>query len=313
MMVTPSVISNCNWDMRSIKFFLLRTSERIESISFETKARHPNIAWNEHTCLQFHNAASNHGSLKILTLDSVLSNVDPSMVFHVIGTIATLVCLNLQNNNLRDKHMDYMLKSINIKMLKDLNLSNNRFGRKKIIELLNSFKEDNELRTLNLSSLGITDTIFGIITEKFLYKQSRLTTLVLNNNIVTSIGIDYAAGILSCNQLLLHLNLKNNCLTSDKSIHIITDILACNFHICTFDIENYILQDSDISPINKLLHRNCNLRLYQDAAMELARNDKRAISLALWPHVLCHVKCPDDLYDLLLTLVASLALWRDHK
>ena len=170
----------------------------------------------------------------------------------------------------------------------------------------NYWTPSKKLCLLNLLSLSINDNNFCDIASKFLYRESKLITLILNNNFITSIGIKNTAGILSYNQTLRHLYLWNNCLTSSRSISCILDILQSNVHICTFEIENDIYQERNIHHIKELLDRNCNKHLYCKAARELITNDEMTtIQSALWPHILTGLECPDDMYDIVSLLVLS--------
>jgi len=197
-MSTPFDIG-CDLNLRSIKFFLLRNNKRIETITFTRNDTQPSSMWNGEACNQFSKAVFGHQQLKTLALDSVLSWVNPFAVFSSIQTISNLTCLNLTNNNLVDKHMSYLLRSIDINKLEELNLSENSFSQHQLTDFIDSFNENNKMRKLNLSSLKINDNTFSRIATKLLYKQSCITTLVLNNNSVTSIGLENVAGILSYN------------------------------------------------------------------------------------------------------------------
>jgi hypothetical protein len=306
---TKTTVSNpiCeyNWDICSIKFMLLRIGEKVESITFTTKDTQHGAPWNQNTCLQFCNAVTGHIYLKALTLDSVIANVNQSDVLFAIQSLPNLTDLIIPNNKLTNDHVDYLLRTIDLNRLESIDLSNNRFNPNKVADIMQSITDDHRLRYLNLSSLGINDSIFHHIASRLLYKQSRLTTLLLNNNFITCKGIEDVAGILSSNRSLTHLYLKNNCITSTKSIPYIVDILNSNLHLCTFDIEHSICENRNITPINNLLRRNRNARLYCSTAKQLARNENEAIPLALWPRILTNVPCPDDLYDLVSILIPS--------
>jgi hypothetical protein len=284
---------------------LLRMREKVESITFTTKDTQNGAPWNENTCLQFCDAVFGHIHLKALTLDSVIANVNQSDVLFAIQSLPNLIDLIIPNNKLTNDHVDYLISNIDLNRLESIDLSNNSFNPHKIVDLTSSINDDNNLRYLALSSLGINDSVFGQIASKLLYKQSRLTTLLLNNNFITYKGIEDIAGVLSYNRSLTHLFLKDNCLTSTKSIPYVVGILNLNFHICTFDIEHSACKSIDTTHIDNLLHRNRSVRLYWSTAKRVARNENEAIPLALWPRVLTNTPCPDDLYDLVSILLPS--------
>jgi hypothetical protein len=232
---------------------LLCISEKVKSIMFTTKDTQHGAPWNRNTCLQFCNTVTGHVHLKALTLDSVIANVNQSDVLFAIQLLPNLTDLIIPNNKLTNDHVDYLLRTINLNRLESIDLSNNHFNPNKVVDLMQSITDDHRLCYLNLSLLGINDSIFNHIASRLLYKQSQLTTLLLNNNFITCKGIEDVAGILSSNQSLTHLYLKDNCIMSTKSIPYIVGILNLNLHICTFDIEHSICENNNITPINNLL------------------------------------------------------------
>jgi Ran GTPase-activating protein (RanGAP) involved in mRNA processing and transport len=222
-------------DLRSIKFFLLQNNERIETITFARNDTQPNSMWDGETCNRFSNAVRGNKYLKSLTLDSVLGWINPFLIFSSIKTISNLTCFNLSNNSLTDNHMTYLLTLIDINKLEELNLSKNLFSQHELTEFIESFDKNNKMRMLDLSSLKISDDTFRRLATRLLYKRLHMTTLTLDNNFITSVGLDDVAGILSYNRSLTCLHLRNNWLLTDRSVLIALQILKDNTHICTFD------------------------------------------------------------------------------
>jgi Leucine-rich repeat (LRR) protein len=203
--------------------------------------------------------------------------------------------------------LKYFSTSVDINKLQELNLSKNLFTQNQITEFIDCFDDNNELRKLDLSSLKINDNTFHRLATKLLYKQSHLTTLLLDNNYITAVGLDDVAGILSYNRSLRHLYLRNNWLLTNRSVSLAVAILNNNMHISTFDFFHSVHEDTDDTRrFADLLRRNRNMRRYYNETRNLTTNSMKTVPLALWPDVLCNLKCPDDFYDLLSSVIVSM-------
>ena len=156
-----------------------------------------------------------------------------------------------------------------------------------------------------LMSIDVNKQVIWL-SVRLLYKRSHVTTLALDNNFITSVGLDNVTGILSYNRSLTHLHLRNNWLLTDRSVLLALQILDENTHICTFDfLESIHGNTKDTHHFTTLLRRNRNMRHYYDAAKDLATNTDETIPSALWPRILCNLRCPDDMYALFSEVIVS--------
>lgn len=152
-----------------------------------------------------------------------------------IKHIQSLENINLKANRLTDVGSEKILKSLDIKQIKRINLAENKLGERSLNKLVNMISfYDCRLKHLNLEKTQITSQMLqGLCTGLMYYR--RLTKLILAKNGLTDISTRYLKDMLINNSSIKILDLHWNNFSAYGAINLFEG-LSKNKSLKIFDI-----------------------------------------------------------------------------
>ena len=152
-----------------------------------------------------------------------------------IKHLNTLENLNLKSNRLTDIGSEKILKSLDVKQIKRINLSENRLGENSVNKITNMFSfYDCKLKHLNLEKTNVSASMIQSLCTSLLYYR-RLTKLILAKNHLSDVSTRYLRDMLQNNSSLKVLDLHWNNFTPYGG-GLLFEGLAQNKTLKSFDI-----------------------------------------------------------------------------
>jgi len=186
--------------------------------------------------------------------------------------------LNLDNNHLLDRDLEYVVQQVINKQCRKLCLSLNEISSEGVSALANAVCNAPRLEELYLDYNRISDMGVQLLAQTISNSNTNLKVLYLGSNSITHDGAYHLAAMLKTNKTLCRLNLSGNNI-GVQGIQFLAD--ALNYHnrsLLQLDLNsNKLENDSTIDSLINMLQNNRSLEQLRMCDCGLSETSKKRL------------------------------------
>ncbi|XP_032818676.2 protein phosphatase 1 regulatory subunit 37 [Petromyzon marinus] len=208
-------------------------SALFDMIEYYESAVHLNISFNKHIGVRGWQAAANlmkkTGSLQILDArNSPVADQALPFVARALRMHSSLAVLHMENASMSGRPLLLLVSALKMNLaLRELYLADNKLNSgQDALQLGNLVKFNSTLQLLDLRNNSLMDSGLQHVCEGLKEQKKGLVTLVVWNNQLSHVGMQYVASMLPCTQSLETLNLGHNSVGNEGVLRLKDGLIA---------------------------------------------------------------------------------------
>ncbi|CAM9778946.1 unnamed protein product [Lampetra planeri] len=208
-------------------------SALFDMVEYYESAVHLNISFNKHIGVRGWQAAANlmkkTGSLQILDArNSPVADQALPFVARALRMHSSLAVLHMENASMSGRPLLLLVSALKMNLaMRELYLADNKLNSgQDALQLGNLVKFNSTLQLLDLRNNSLMDSGLQHVCEGLKEQKKGLVTLVVWNNQLSHVGMQYVASMLPCTQSLETLNLGHNSVGNEGVLRLKEGLIA---------------------------------------------------------------------------------------